>query len=232
MATQLEDPASPMSPDLNDLMLKLSIWTLPLVFAITLHELGHAWAADRLGDPTARLLGRVSLNPLRHVDPIGTVLVPLMLLLIGGFVFGWAKPVPVDGSRLRHPRRDMALVAIAGPLANLLMAVAWAMVLKLGSGLPQSAAWAGEPLRLMGGVGIFLNVVLAVLNLLPLPPLDGGSVVSSILPRSWAEAYDRIGPFGILVLLALMATGVLGRVIGPPVDLLVGLVMSAFGLRV
>jgi Zn-dependent protease len=224
--------ANAMGPDFSELMLKISVWTLPLLFAITLHELGHAWAADKLGDPTARLLGRVSLNPIRHIDPFGTILVPLLLLAIGGFVFGWAKPVPVDGRNLRHPQRDMALVAVAGPIANLVMALGWALVFKLSTGLLQSdMRWAGEPLRHMASVGIFLNVVLAVLNMLPLPPLDGGSVLSGFLPRSWADAFNQIAPYGLFILLALVATGMLSRIIGPPVNLLVGWVALLFGLR-
>ena len=152
---------------MDDLTLvqRFSVWLLPVLFAITLHEVAHGWAASRLGDNTAKSLGRLSLNPLRHIDPIGTLLVPGLLLALGGFVFGWAKPVPVDGSRLRHPRRDMALVAVAGPGANLVMALGWAMLLRLAVELPESLASVALPLGLMGKAGIAINSILMVLNL-------------------------------------------------------------------
>ena len=185
--------------DINDLMLKISIWTLPVLLSVTLHELGHAWAADRLGDPTARLLGRVSLNPIRHIDPIGTILVPLMLLLLGGFVFGWAKPVPVDTRNLAEPRRDHALIALAGPAANLLMALGWVLMHFLSLSLMASGLeWLGLPLQLMARVGIILNVVLCVFNLLPLPPLDGSALVAWVLPERMAASYMQIAPYGLL----------------------------------
>lgn len=217
--------------DLNEIMLKISIWTLPVLLAITLHEAGHAWAASRLGDPTARLLGRVSLNPIRHIDPLGTILVPLLLLVAGGFIFGWAKPVPVDGRNLSRPQRDMALIAVTGPLSNLAMAVGWALLFKLATVLLAGGhAWLGEPLRHMASAGIFVNVVLAVLNMLPLPPLDGGSVLAGFLPARWAVAFDRLAPFGFLILLGLLVAGVLGRIMGPPVNWLLTGIARLFGL--
>jgi Zn-dependent protease len=218
--------------DINELMLKISIWTLPVLLSITLHELGHAWASNKLGDPTARLLGRVSLNPIRHIDPVGTILVPLVLLLIGGFVFGWAKPVPVDTRNLAEPRRDMALIALAGPLANLLMALGWVGVYWLSQSLLASGhSWAGVPLQMMARVGIILNIVLAVFNMLPLPPLDGSALVAWVLPERYAAGYLQIAPYGLFLLLGLVATGLLGRIVNPPIQSLLGVFSALLGLR-
>jgi Zn-dependent protease len=217
---------------IEDIVTKISIWALPLLLAITLHELGHAWAADKLGDGTARALGRVSLNPIRHIDPLGTILVPLLLLVLGGFVFGWAKPVPVDARNLGSPRRDMALVAVAGPIANLILAAFWALMFKLSVSLIAAGnEWLGVPLNLMARVGIFLNIVLCVLNLLPIPPLDGSSLVSWLLPARAAEAYNSIAPFGLFILIALVASGYLGRIINPPINALMGIIVQVFSLR-
>ncbi|HEB77645.1 MAG TPA: site-2 protease family protein, partial [Methylothermaceae bacterium] len=159
---------------------KLAVWVLPILFAITLHEVAHGWVAWLLGDDTAKRFGRLSLNPIYHIDLIGTVAVPLIMLLLGGFIFGWAKPVPVDYGRLRHPKRDMALVALAGPGSNLCMALGWALLARLGIWLEM--AYVSVPLIYMGAAGIFFNLVLMVLNLLPVPPLDGGRVLVGVLP--------------------------------------------------
>ena len=161
---------------------RIAVWALPILFAITVHEVAHGWVARRLGDPTAYMMGRLTLNPIRHIDPIGTVLVPLALTLMGGFIFGWAKPVPVTWENLRNPKRDMVLVAAAGPLANLAMALLWALAMKVGVLLGDEARWVALPLIYMGFAGITINLVLMVLNLLPLPPLDGGRVVAGLLP--------------------------------------------------
>ncbi len=209
----------------------LSVALLPLVFAITLHEAAHGWVADRLGDPTARQQGRLSFNPLRHIDPIGTIVVPLVLLLLSGFIFGWARPVPVDTRNLRHPRRDMALVALAGPGANLLMAIAWGVVGKLAFHLPAGLAWAAVPLALMGKIGLFLNLILLVLNLLPLPPLDGSRVLAWLLPARQAQWLDRIEPYGILILLGLLYLGLWNKLIGPLTMLLAQLLQTWLGLK-
>ncbi|MCP5151306.1 MAG: site-2 protease family protein [Ectothiorhodospiraceae bacterium] len=188
--------------------------------------------ADRLGDPTARQAGRLSLNPLRHVDPIGTVVVPLALLAMGAtFLFGWAKPVPVQPGRLRRPRRDMGLVAVAGPAANLLMAIGWALAMKLGLDYHRAFPALAEPLFYMGRAGLLINVALMVLNLLPLPPLDGGRILVSLLPPRPAMAVARVEPFGILILLALMFTHVLPRIMGPAMDVVVVAVASLVNLR-
>ncbi|GAB6067093.1 site-2 protease family protein [Methylothermus subterraneus] len=192
---------------------KLSVWALPILFAITLHEVAHGLVAWWCGDKTAKRLGRLSLNPLNHVDPIGTIAVPVGMLLLGGFIFGWAKPVPVDFDKLRHPKRDMVWVALAGPGANLAMALGWALLAKLGMAL----AWpyVSLPLAYMGAAGISFNVVLMVLNLLPLLPLDGGRVLLGLLPASWGEKMAQLEPYGLAILLLLLVTGFLGRLLSP-----------------
>jgi Zn-dependent protease len=213
-----------------NLMQRIAVWALPVLFAITVHEVAHGWVARRLGDPTAMMLGRLTLNPVRHIDPIGTVVVPVLMLMVSPFIFGWAKPVPVTWENLKHPKRDMALVALAGPAANLLMAVFWALVMKIGFTLGGELAWVAVPLIYMGGAGIAINVVLMVLNLLPLPPLDGGRVVTSLLPGPLAWQFARIEPYGILILLALLFTGVLGQLLWPPVIELQRLLRMLAGL--
>lgn len=179
----------------------------PLLLAITLHEVAHGWVALRCGDPTAKALGRLSLNPLRHIDLVGTLIVPGLLALLGGFIFGWAKPVPVSYQRLRQPKRDMALVALAGPSANLLMALAWGLMMLIGYHLLAAAPWLGEPLLLMGGAGVHVNVMLGVLNLVPLPPLDGSRILVGILPPRFGAVMAQIEPYGLIILLVLMALG-------------------------
>ncbi len=196
---------------------QLAVWALPVLFAITVHEVAHGWVARQLGDPTAMMLGRLTLNPLKHIDPIGTVLVPIALLFLGGVLFGWAKPVPITTENLRNPKRDMALVAAAGPLANLLMALIWALIMKLVLVMSGSFAGLALPLSYMCVAGITINVILLVLNLLPIPPLDGSRVVSGLLPGPWAWQYNRIEPYGLFILLGLMLAGILGKVLSPPV---------------
>lgn len=218
-----------METSLNPVQL-LAVAALPLLFAITVHEVAHGWVARRLGDPTALMMGRLTLNPIKHIDPIGTVAVPVFLLLAGGFIFGWAKPVPVTWENLRNPKRDMALVSAAGPLANLAMAIFWALVAKLALTVGLQAPWAAQPLILMGELGIIFNLILMVLNLLPIPPLDGSRVVSSILPARWAYLYGRIEPYGVVVIILLLATGLLAGMIGPPISYLERTLYSLFGL--
>ncbi len=222
-------------PSLISVAQTLAIWALPVLFAITLHEVAHGWVARALGDDTAARQGRLSLNPIKHIDPVGTILVPALLLMLGGFLFGWAKPVPVSANKLPHPRRDMALVAIAGPLSNLAMALLWGLLLKLaleqdlGHGLESGGLWVG--LRLMAMAGIVTNLVLMVLNLLPVPPLDGGRVLNGLLPEPWARKIDRLEPYGLLILVALMATGVLGALLRTPLALAQGFVAAVLGIN-
>ena len=212
-------------------MQKVAVWALPILFAITVHEVAHGWVAKRLGDPTAMMLGRLTLNPLKHVDPIGTFLVPFALMLMHLPIFGWAKPVPVTWENLRHPKRDMALVALAGPGANLIMALLWAMIMRAGLEMGGGElAWLGRPLTYMGIAGIEINVVLMVLNLLPLPPLDGGRVLAGVLPGPWSWQLNRIEPYGFFILLGLLWTGLLSYVLNPPISGLIKLIFSLFKL--
>ena len=202
---------------MNELSLlqKILVWAPPVLFAITFHELAHGWMARRLGDPTAEMLGRLTLNPIKHVDPIGTVLVPTVLLLAGGFIFGWAKPVPVTWENLKNPKRDMALVAIAGPAANLLMIIFWAALVKFAVILAGSLDWVAQPLAYMGRAGVFINSILLILNLFPLPPLDGSRVLSAMLPGPMAWQLSRIEPYGLIILLVLLISGLLGKWLWP-----------------
>lgn len=203
------------------LIQRLAVMALPVILAVTVHEAAHGWVADKLGDSTARSLGRVTFNPIPHIDPFGTVLLPLGLYalsyLIGGagFLFGYAKPVPVRFDRLHHPRRDMALVAAAGPGANLLMALLWTAMLSLALGIANAASWVAMPLSYMAIFGILINIFLMILNLLPLLPLDGGRVLAALLPVSLAQKYAKLEPWGFVILLVGLFSGVLTPLILP-----------------
>ena len=205
------------------------LWVVPVVFAITLHEAAHGYVARHFGDPTAEALGRITLNPLRHIDPIGTVLVPAMLYLTAGpqFVFGWAKPVPVNFGNLRHPKRDMLWVAAAGPFANFAMAFLWMLALRLAIG---DAAVTSEGLARMAQIGVSVNLVLMALNLLPIPPLDGGRIAVSLLPSRAALAWARLEPFGFIIIVVLMFTPLLGALIRPIRDAGALLLRAVVGL--
>ena len=201
--------------DVNLLVQTAAIYALPVLFAITLHEAAHGYVARHFGDMTAHAQGRISLNPLRHIDLLGTVVVPILFLLFTKFLFGWAKPVPVNYSALRNPRRHMALVAAAGPGANLLMALLWAGLLKLAVVMPPGSLSA--PLELMAQAGIIVNLVFMFLNLLPILPLDGGRIVTSLLPNRAAWQYSKLEPWGlpVLILLLLPPLNVLGKILNP-----------------
>lgn len=204
----------------------LAIWALPVTLAITVHEAAHGYAARACGDDTAARAGRLSLNPLRHIDLVGTVLVPGVLLMLGGFLFGWAKPVPIDPSRFHQPRRDMAWVAAAGPLSNGLMLLLWLLAyIALLHDLPATGeppAWQALGLS-MAVAGMMINLVLMLLNLLPVPPLDGSRILRSLVPAPAAALLDRIEPYGLLVLLALMAGGWLMPLLQGPQNALLNL---------
>ncbi len=196
---------------------RLAVMLLPLILAVTVHEAAHGLAADKLGDPTARSMGRITFNPLPHIDLLGTVLVPMAMLAFTGFMFGWAKPVPVDIRRLGHPKRDMALVALAGPGANLLMALLWSLIIVGAHHFVRSAEWVALPLLMMGVGGVFINIILMALNLLPLPPLDGGRVMTGILPMKLARIYAQLENYGLIILVLLLISGVVGMILGPVV---------------
>lgn len=198
----------------------IAIWALPVTLAITVHEAAHGYAAQACGDDTAARAGRLSLNPLRHIDPIGTLLVPAVLFLLGGFLFGWAKPVPINPAHFRHPRRDMAWVAAAGPLSNGLMLMLWlAGYVWLSHSAPPPGLPVPDWQQLaisMALAGVVINLVLMVLNLLPVPPLDGGRILRSVVPAPAAAWLDRVEPYGLFLLLALMAAGWLAPVLQEP----------------
>lgn len=214
--------------NIDEVIQTISIAAIPVLFAITLHEAAHGYVARHFGDMTAYQQGRISLNPLRHIDPIGTVLVPLVTMLLGGILFGWAKPVPVNFAALRRPKKDMLWVAIAGPATNLFMALGWALVYKLGWTFPDN--YFAEPMLEMAEWGIKINVVLMVLNLLPLPPLDGGRVAVSLLPHRQAFQLAKIEPYGMFILIFLAITPVLGWILMPLVRLMYKLISVLFGI--
>lgn len=207
----------------------IAIAIVPTLFGIVVHEVAHGWMANRLGDSTAAMLGRLTLNPIKHIDPVGTILVPLILIFTVGFAFGWAKPVPIDWRNLRHPRRDSAWVAAAGPGANLLMAIGWGMIGKLATLLPAGWENIALPLVYMSMFGMFINILLMVFNLIPLPPTDGGRIATSLLPPPLGKALSRVEPFGIPILLVLLLTGVLWRVITPFISAILQLIQRLFG---
>jgi Zn-dependent protease len=210
-----------------NLVQKIAVWVVPVLLAITVHEVSHGWIARKLGDNTAFMLGRLTLNPLKHVDPMGTIVIPgLLLLMQAGFIFGYAKPVPINWKNLRQPKRDMALVAVAGPVSNLLMAIGWALLIRVGLLLGET----GMALVLMGVAGITINIILMVLNLLPLPPLDGGRVMTGLLPGPWAYKFSRIEPYGFFILIALLVTGVLGMVLWPVISMVMSMIVPVSGL--
>ncbi|OQW79546.1 MAG: site-2 protease family protein [Proteobacteria bacterium ST_bin11] len=197
------------------LVQRVVVWILPVIFAITGHEVAHGWVAKKLGDNTAADQGRLTLNPLKHIDILGTLIIPgLLLLTFTGFVFGWAKPVPVDPRAFKKPRQAMAIVAVAGPLSNLLMAAAWAMLARIGVML--EIEYISFPLIYSGVAGISINLVLALINLLPIPPLDGSRILSGLLPDYWAWQYNRLERFGFIFLLILLATDVLQYLLAYP----------------
>jgi Zn-dependent protease len=197
------------------LIQRIVVWILPVIFAITVHEVAHGWMAKKFGDNTADQQGRLTLNPLKHIDPLGTIIVPgLLLITFTGFIFGWAKPVPVDARNFKNPKKAMMMVALAGPLANLLMAIGWAVIARIGITIEMESI--SMPLIYSGVAGITINLVLALINLLPIPPLDGSRVLSGLLPDYWAWQYNKLERWGFLILLLLLATNVLGLILAYP----------------
>jgi Zn-dependent protease len=208
----------------------LSLYAIPAVLAITLHEAAHGYAAKRLGDLTAYQEGRITLNPIKHIDLIGTLVVPAVLLLATGgkIAFGWAKPVPVNFSALRNPKRDMLWVAAAGPGANLAMAIGWALLFKLALIAPEN--YFSSPLLEMSKGGILINLVLMILNLIPVPPLDGGRIAISALPHAMAYNLAKLEPYGLLIIMLLMASGVLSSFMYPILGSIIGMLSFVFGI--
>ena len=195
----------------------VAVWAVPVLLAITLHEAAHAWVANRCGDPTAKRLGRLSINPLRHIDPIGTILVPILIGVLTQFqfIFGWAKPVPINWMLLRKPRRDTALVAAAGPISNLIMTILWATCFKIATMLHPETSHISLFMLLTAQAGILINLVLAFLNFIPIPPLDGSRIIASILAPKQAAQYLKLEPFGFFILIALLFTGILNSILNP-----------------
>jgi Zn-dependent protease len=224
----------------SGLLSLLVLIVLPLIFAITLHEAAHGWVAKLLGDKTAYLLGRVSLNPVRHISLFGTIVLPLLMVTLSmmsvgaPFFFGWAKPVPINWFNLRNLRRDKALVALAGPASNLMMAFFWGFIAMLSlDGLQSSSSVVNNIARyfyMAGEFGVMINIVLAFLNLIPIPPLDGSRVISAIIPNRWGYYYDRMEPYGIWILLGLIFLGGLRYLLYPPVNWAIREILGVFGL--
>ncbi len=201
-------------PELN-LFYTLFVFVVPVLFAVTVHEVAHGWVASQFGDQTAKSLGRLTLNPIKHIDLVGTILVPVIMFYTSGFIFGWAKPVPVDWRNLGHPRRDMALVAIAGPAANFLMILFWAVLAKIITLLGADSNNLAQLILIMCGIGITINIVLMILNLFPLLPLDGGRVMTAMLPRNLAIPFSRLEPYGLIILVLLLFSGILWKILLP-----------------
>ncbi len=214
------------------LIQKIIVCVPPILLAVTLHEVAHGWMAKMYGDRTAEMLGRLSLNPIKHIDPIGTVLLPAFMAITTGFIFGWAKPVPVSFNNLRNPKKDMAKVALAGPGANLIMMILWVIFLKIALLLPESMSNLSVPLLYMASVGVYINCILMVLNLLPLPPLDGSRILASFLPGPLAYKFSKIEPYGLIILMALLFLGFLGKVLLPAVNAVMGLFSSFAGIDI
>lgn len=214
------------------LIQNIAVWVVPVLLAITLHEAAHAWVANRCGDHTAKQLGRLSINPIRHIDLIGTIIVPLLIAVLSNFqfVFGWAKPVPIDWRLLRKPRRDMALVAGAGPLSNFIMALLWASLFKVATLLHPETSYISLFMLLTSQAGILINLVLAFLNLIPVPPLDGSRIIASLLPARQALQYLSIERFGFFILLALLFSGILNWLLRAPLSLAISFLNSLFNL--
>ena len=217
----------------TSLLYQIAVWIIPVFFAIALHEAAHGWAASKLGDPTAKLQGRISLNPIKHIDIAGTIIVPLMLLHLGGFIFGWAKPVPVTWQNLRHPRLGMALVAVAGPLSNAVMAILWGLAAKIA--FETFEIWHQSFVLYLwhiGHAGIIINLVLMILNLIPIPPLDGSRIIMSLFSLKLSSLLQRYELIGFVVLVILLATGIITSFLDPLVKQLHEWIFQFYAIHV
>jgi Zn-dependent protease len=217
--------------DFHNVLIQILVYALPVIFAITLHEAAHGYVAKHFGDSTAYMLGRVTLNPVKHIDPLGTVVIPIATMLAGGFLFGWAKPVPVNFNNLRQPKRDSLWVAAAGPFANGVQAIIWAIVAKVLLATVAPSGLVGPFWLAVAEAGIQLNIMFAILNLLPILPLDGGRILTSLLPDKLSYAYSRTEPYGLFILLALVLTGALSWMLGPVVTAALRGVYQLFGFQ-
>ncbi len=218
---------------MNELTLiqRIVVWILPVIFAITVHEVAHGWIAKKLGDNTASNLGRLTLNPLKHIDPIGTIILPgILLISLTGYIFGWAKPVPVDPSNFKNPKRDMAYVALAGPVSNLLMALIWSGIMHIGVLTYNISEAIALPLIYTGTAGISINLILCLINLIPIPPLDGSRILVGFLPDKLAIQFYKLERFGFIILLALLVSGGLNTILGTPMYILQQWFFSLGGL--
>jgi len=214
--------------NIENLIQIIALAAIPVLFAITLHEAAHGYVARHFGDMTAYQQGRISLNPVRHIDPVGTILLPILTLWMGGILFGWAKPVPVNFAALRNPKKDMLWVALAGPASNLFMAFGWALFAKIALAFPDG--YYAVPMVEMAKIGININLVLMVLNLLPLPPLDGGRIAISMLPHRQAYQLAQIEPYGMFILIFLAVTPVLSWILRPFMGMMYSVIRIIFGL--
>ncbi len=217
--------------DLQLLVQKLAVWALPVIFAVTVREIARGIAARQLGDKTATMMGRLSLNPLSHVDPVGTLLVPGILILLGSFLMGWAKPIPIDIRNFKNPRRDIAIVSATALMSGLIMAVAWGLLYKYAAAIgATSGVWYG--ITQMAEAGLLINLALFVLNLIPLPPLDGGQVAVGLLPHRAAYNLAKVEPYTAVALIVLMVFGILGKILAIPFGLLIFVFNAFLGINI